>query len=245
MLLERLNSVGNSRRAFLQLAQFTFSSRIPAFRLITLSDQRMGKSVCFGNPTARIGKMKPEASKSDGLFCPAMSLIHNPTETEDLVEDIYGCTIAAIGRVRAGSNLKIRPFTILRNVWFKQLQRRRPPPPLWNSIRDGKTANLRDIAGSDPHLLYASRGNRAQMGEAMRKRALQFHEGVLLREYEGLCYREMAGVLSLPSWVVMSRPGGARSKLQNAAVGRRAEPTSERSGPNSRYNQYGVSSVGY
>jgi RNA polymerase sigma-70 factor, ECF subfamily len=149
----------------------------------------------------------------DGLYSPAMMLIHNPTEAEDLVENTYGCAIAAIGRVRAGSNLKIRPFTILRNVWFNQLRRRRPRglPCRSRSRRENRESNPE--TSQDPHVSYATRANRAQMGEAIRKLPVEFREGVLPREYEGCAIRKWPVFSASRFGIVLSPLGAAKSKL--------------------------------
>jgi RNA polymerase sigma-70 factor (ECF subfamily) len=61
----------------------------------------------------------------DGLYSYAMVLSRNHAEAEDLVQETYVRAIRAVGRLRAGSNMKSWLFTILRNIWFNQLRKRR------------------------------------------------------------------------------------------------------------------------
>jgi len=44
-------------------------------------------------------------------------------------------------------------------------------------------------------------------------RALEFREVLILRELEGLCYKEIAAVAGIPIGTVMSRLAGARTQL--------------------------------
>jgi RNA polymerase sigma-70 factor (ECF subfamily) len=54
----------------------------------------------------------------DGLYSYAMVLSRNHAEAEDLVRETYVRAIQAVGRLRAGSDMKSWLFTILRNIWF-------------------------------------------------------------------------------------------------------------------------------
>src|SRR5271156_4952138 len=66
----------------------------------------------------------------DGLYSYAMVLTRNHAEAEDLVQETYVRAMQAIGRLRAGSNIKGWLFTILRNVWFNQLRKWRNGPQM-------------------------------------------------------------------------------------------------------------------
>src|SRR3979490_2114852 len=66
----------------------------------------------------------------NGLYGYAMVLTHNHAEAEDLVQETYVRAIQAVGRLREGSNMKGWLFTILRNIWFNQLRKRRIAPQM-------------------------------------------------------------------------------------------------------------------
>jgi RNA polymerase sigma-70 factor (ECF subfamily) len=61
----------------------------------------------------------------DGLYSYAMSLVHNPTEAEDLVQDTYLRAFRPYEDLRSDSNLKSWLFTILRSVRLNQVLRQR------------------------------------------------------------------------------------------------------------------------
>jgi RNA polymerase sigma-70 factor (ECF subfamily) len=148
------------------------------------------------------------------LYGYAMILSHNRAEAEDLVQETYVRAIRAIGRLYTGSNVKVWLFTILRNVWFNELRRRRTRPPLVEIDRDESTVNLVAETSQDPHELYAIKTERDLVRKAIRKLTAEFREIILLREYEDLSYQEIASVLGCPVGTVMSRLGRARSKLR-------------------------------
>jgi RNA polymerase sigma-70 factor (ECF subfamily) len=149
-----------------------------------------------------------------GLYGYAMVLTHNRAEAEDLVQETYLRAIGAIGRLRPGSNVKPWLFTILRNIWLNQLRSRRARPPLAEIDGDEWTANSIVETSQDPHELYVSKTEREQVREAIRKLPADFREIIMLREYEGLSYQEIASVLDCPAGTVMSRLGRARSRLR-------------------------------
>src|SRR5258705_13224260 len=66
----------------------------------------------------------------DGLYSYALVLCRNRIDAEDLVQETYVRAIQAMGRLRAGSNMKSWLFTILRNVWLNQLRKWRNGPQM-------------------------------------------------------------------------------------------------------------------
>jgi RNA polymerase sigma-70 factor (ECF subfamily) len=53
-----------------------------------------------------------------------------------------------------------------------------------------------------------------QVRAAIQELPVDFREIILLREFEGLSYQEIASVLNCPVGTVMSRLGRARAKLR-------------------------------
>jgi RNA polymerase sigma-70 factor (ECF subfamily) len=149
-----------------------------------------------------------------GLYSYAMILSRNHTVAEDLVQETYVRATGAAGRLRLDSNLKIWLFTILRNVWFTQLRRRRVRPQLIEIDGDEKTANLIVEASRNPHELYVTKVEHERVREAIQQLPAKLREVVLLREFEELSYQEIARILGCPVGTVMSRLGRARSTLR-------------------------------
>jgi RNA polymerase sigma-70 factor (ECF subfamily) len=148
----------------------------------------------------------------DGLFSYALVLTRNRSEAEDLVQETYVRAIRAMGRLRAGSNVKSWLFTILRNIWFNQLRQRRTARVV---AMDGEESAM-DIAetAKDPYAFYVSKVEHEQVREAIQQLPADFREVILLREFEELSYEEIATILDCPAGTVMSRLARARAKLR-------------------------------
>src|SRR5260370_40718235 len=79
----------------------------------------------------------------DGLYSYALVLTRNQAEAEDLVQETYVRALQAMGRLRAGSNMKGWLFTILRNIWLNQLRKRRNGPQMIEiEIGDGGSNSI-------------------------------------------------------------------------------------------------------
>jgi RNA polymerase sigma-70 factor (ECF subfamily) len=154
----------------------------------------------------------------DGLYSYALIVTRNHAEAEDLVQETYLRALKAMGRLRAGSNMKAWLFTILRNVWLNQLRKRRNGPQMIQ-IGVGDAAGNIAEPSKDAHDLYVSKMEAEQVRTAIQKLSLNFREVILLREYEELSYQEIADVLQCPVGTVMSRLGRARAKLRALLAG--------------------------
>jgi RNA polymerase sigma-70 factor, ECF subfamily len=148
----------------------------------------------------------------DGLYSYALVLTRNRSEAEDLAQETYVRALGALGRLRTGSNVKSWLFTILRNIWFNQLRHQRTAKLV---AMDGEESAM-DIAetAKDPYAFYVSRMEHEQVHEAIRQLSFDFREVILLREFEGLSYQEIATILDCPAGTVMSRLARARAKLR-------------------------------
>src|SRR6267154_245292 len=150
----------------------------------------------------------------DGLYSYALVLTRNHAEADDLVQETYVRAIQAMGRLRAGSNMKGWLFTILRNIWFNQLRKRRNAPQMVEIEAGDDVANNIVEPSKNSHDLYVSKLEAEQVRAAIQQLPVEFREIILLREYEDLSYREIASILECPVGTVMSRLGRARVRLR-------------------------------
>jgi RNA polymerase sigma-70 factor (ECF subfamily) len=151
----------------------------------------------------------------DGLYSYALALTRNSADAEDLVQETYVRAIQAVMRLRAGSNIKGWLFTILRNIWFNQLRKRRNGPQMIEMGNGDGISNSIVEPAKDSHELYVSKVETEKVRAAIHELPIEFSEIILLREYEELSYQEIAGVLACPIGTVMSRLGRARAKLRS------------------------------
>ena len=151
---------------------------------------------------------------ADGLFGYAVVLTRNRVDAEDLVQEAYVRAIDARHRLTPNSNIKGWIFTILRNIWFNELRKRRNGPNVVN-IDDDDSAD--ELAGNfqDAHEIFASNEEVQRVRSAIAQLPIELREIILLREFEDLSYRDIAEVLGCPIGTVMSRLARARARLRN------------------------------
>ena len=136
----------------------------------------------------------------------AMSLTHNVTSADDLVQDAILRAWKNLDRFEAGTNLQAWLFTILRNGFYSQLRKKR--------------REVEDPDGSYAARLWAppeqpARCDVQDMLTALAKLRVEHREALLLIVAEGLSYEEAAHICGLPVGTIKSRVNRARSKLSS------------------------------
>lgn len=104
-----------------------------------------------------------------------------------------------------------RPWllTIVRNTAFSWLKKNRSPSLL--SIDDDELAEIEDQRGAASSFHGA---DTDALRVALEALPLEFREVLVLRELEGLSYKEIAEIAEVPVGTVMSRLARARRQLQ-------------------------------
>lgn len=154
----------------------------------------------------------------DALYGYAMTLTHDPVESEELVQETYVRAVRASGRLQPGSNLKSWMFTILRNARFNELRRTKNGPISFDLDENQSTVlqQTSDTSAKDPYVRYLDRSKEADVRNAVEGLPAAYREVIVLREFEDLSYGEIAQVLNCPPGTVMSRLARAREKLKQA-----------------------------
>jgi RNA polymerase sigma-70 factor (ECF subfamily) len=135
-------------------------------------------------------------------------LVGNAHDAEDVVQDSCLKALRAMDRVRLED---ARPWllAIVRNTALNFLQRDRPKAELpWG---EKMTEPVDQAAGPEADLLQKERQKRLRA--ALERLPVEFREALVLREIEGLSYKEIAWVLKIPLGTVMSRLSRARFHL--------------------------------
>ena len=155
----------------------------------------------------------------DSLYRYAIVLTGSRVEAEDLVQETYVRGMEAFHRLRENSNVRGWLLTILRNLWFNELRKRRRGPQLLEVDADSHIAD--GLSGNDPDAqqILESGEDVNRVRDAIQKLPPQFREVLVLREFEELSYQEIAAVLDCPAGTVMSRLGRARARLRDLLSG--------------------------
>lgn len=137
-------------------------------------------------------------------------LMGNAPDAEDAVQD--ACLRAF--RAQPGPAVRLPRawwLAIVRNACHSALRRRSRRDNVVRLDEQG-AADPPDDA-PDPFAALAAKRERAQLHQALAALPPLLREVLVLREIEGLSYRELAEVLAIPEGTVMSRLSRARARL--------------------------------
>ncbi len=148
----------------------------------------------------------------DAAYNLARWLMRDPTRAEDVVQDAMVRALAAEAGFRGGDG-RAWLLRIVRNTAYDALAatRRRGEEMLDDTLADTLAA-----PGEDAETRHAVREDLAFAADALDGLALELREALVLRELEGLSYRDIAAVTGAPIGTVMSRLSRARQALLRA-----------------------------
>jgi RNA polymerase sigma factor (sigma-70 family) len=140
-------------------------------------------------------------------------------DAEDVVQEAYLRALQYFGGFH-GEDGRAWLLKIVRNTCCTWLQRNRAPGPTtpFDEKQHGAAG-----ADSDPEVLFQRQEDRQFLRQALEALPLEFREVLVLRELEGLSYKQIADITGLPLGTVMSRLARARERLLKMLSQRRNE----------------------
>jgi RNA polymerase sigma-70 factor (ECF subfamily) len=152
----------------------------------------------------------------DDALSLARWLTGNIADAEDVVQEACIRAFGAIGNVRQ-ANPRGWLLVIVRNTAFTWLAKNRPKAVIvTDDDRIFEQAGFEmtdDAETTTPEALMIARADAEQLQRAIADLPISFREVLVLREIEGLSYREISEIVSIPVGTVMSRLARARSQL--------------------------------
>lgn len=149
-------------------------------------------------------------------------LTRNATDAEDVVQEAYLRAYRHFAGFHGGDG---RPWVlaIVRNTCYTWMQNNRSPElaiPL---------DELQEIESKDlnPEILLLKSADTQMVRQALENLPVAFREVLVLREFEGLSYKQIADVAEIPVGTVMSRLARARKRLQQILKRRGIKELSE------------------
>lgn len=151
----------------------------------------------------------------DDAYRLAHWLTGNRTDAEDVVQD---ATLRAFRAIRAfaGGSARSWLLSIVRNTAYSWLRKNRPTAVI--TVEDLEAvelaqANPGDPDGETPEAALIAKVDAEQLHAAIAALPTPFRETLVLRDIEGLDYREIAEATEVPIGTVMSRLARARRRL--------------------------------
>ncbi|MER8575316.1 sigma-70 family RNA polymerase sigma factor [Mesorhizobium sp. M1338] len=144
-------------------------------------------------------------------------LTGNATDAEDVVQDACMKAHANIAGY-AGGNARAWLLTIVRNACYTWLARNRPRSIVsvgdLSDLDEVSAAHAADLPDSEsPEASLIAKADTAALEAAIAALPQPFRETLVLRDINGLAYRDIAAMLGVPIGTVMSRVARARGLL--------------------------------
>jgi RNA polymerase sigma factor (sigma-70 family) len=144
----------------------------------------------------------------DSAFNLARWLTRNQDAAKDLTQEAMLRAFKAFDRFE-GEDARAWLFTIIRNLYYTSVTRK----PEEQSAFDENLHSPEESTG-DPETLLLRNVDAQAVRKGIEELPEEFRVPLVLRELEGLSYREIAAVLEIPLGTVMSRLARARNHLR-------------------------------
>jgi RNA polymerase sigma-70 factor, ECF subfamily len=162
--------------------------------------------------------MGKELSRFEELFLPHLDAAYNlarwiverDQDAQDVVQEAYARALKSFSGFR-GVNPRAWLLTIVRNTAYNWIQKHLREE---NLIPFDEKIHAVPVGDSRSESSYEKR--KQQLQEALTRLPPDFREVLVLYEFEGWSYKEMASALNVPIGTVMSRLSRARRRLQEA-----------------------------
>jgi RNA polymerase sigma factor (sigma-70 family) len=156
----------------------------------------------------------------DAAYNLARWLVRNPHDAEDVVQEACLRAIRFIGGYREG-DARAWLLRIVRNTAYTFLEKSRPAElaeefnETLHVPEPGRTLDIETelLRSADSSMLHA----------ALEMLPVRFRETLILRELEGLSYKEIAAVMEIPIGTVMSGLARGREHLRENLLNARAK----------------------
>jgi RNA polymerase sigma-70 factor, ECF subfamily len=175
--------------------------------------QQVAREINSGDDSARFkGMVLPHLGDAYSL---ARWITGSRADAEDVVQDACLRAFRAIGGF-VGGNARPWLLTIVRNTAYTWLRKNRPSAIL--AVEDierveAAQTNPGDPERTTPETELIAKADAASLEAAIAALPAAYRETMILRDVQGLSYREIAEVTAVPIGTVMSRLARARRRI--------------------------------
>jgi RNA polymerase sigma factor (sigma-70 family) len=177
-------------------------------------DATLANEIPLLNPSQLVRFEQVVLPHLDSAYNLARWLTSNDHDAEDVVQDAYLRAVKFFASFRGGDG---RPWllAIVRRAGYDWLARNRSDQPLTvfdEELHSGEGESL------DPAQVLLKEEDSHMLRQALGGLPPEFREVLVLRELEGLSYKEIATITDLPPGTIMSRLARARERLRDRLV---------------------------
>lgn len=156
----------------------------------------------------------------DAAYNLARWLTRNDQDAQDVTQEAFLRAFRFFDGYQGG-NMRAWLLTIVRNTCYTWLHQNRPPEA---AVEFDEEIHSGEMPGDiDPELQALASADKETLRRALEALPGIFREVLVLRELEGMSYKEIADVASVSIGTVMSRLARARTRLREslgAALGK-------------------------
>jgi RNA polymerase sigma-70 factor, ECF subfamily len=156
----------------------------------------------------------------DAAYNLARWLTRNDHDAQDVTQEAFLRAFRFFDGYQGG-NMRSWLLTIVRNTCYTWMHQNRPPEAAVEF--DEEIHSEESSGGADPELQVLASADKDTVQRALAELPEIFREVLVLREMEGMSYKEIADVASVSIGTVMSRLARARTRLREslgAAMGK-------------------------
>jgi RNA polymerase sigma-70 factor, ECF subfamily len=146
----------------------------------------------------------------DAAYNLARWLMRNEQDAQDVAQEAYLRALRFFSGFRGG-DARAWLLKIVRNTCYTWLHANRP---LQDASEFDENFFLSDSCAPNPEEVVLQNASNALVRQALETLPPNFREVLILRELEGMSYREIADITGMPAGTVMSKLSRARSRLR-------------------------------
>jgi RNA polymerase sigma-70 factor (ECF subfamily) len=151
----------------------------------------------------------------DAAYNLARWLMRNEQDAQDVAQEAYLRAFRFFPGFRGG-DARAWLMKIVRNTCYTWLHANRP---LQDATEFDENVFTPDSRSPNPEEAVLQNDNSTLVRKAMEKLPPNFREVLILRELEGMSYKEIADITGMPAGTVMSSLSRARGRLRQILTG--------------------------
>ena len=149
----------------------------------------------------------------DAAYNLARWLTRNDEDAQDVAQESFLRALRFFDGYQGG-NMRAWLLTIVRNTCYTWLHQNRPPA---SAVEFDEEIHSDEVSGSaDPEIQVLANADKETVRRALSELPEIFREVLVLREMEGMSYKEIADVTSVSLGTVMSRLARGRTRLRES-----------------------------